>query len=131
MATLTPTLTLASTDASSDAISFSATLGLSVEPPSKGVSRINVDGTGANNIIIANNPGEIVYLYIKHTGTTDGSTATTILVDVEDTNNEPFARLGANEFLFLPYRNITRNSGVQFQAASGTVQMEYAFFTKV
>ena len=80
---------------------------------------------------INKNTGEIVYLYIKHTGTTDGSTATTILVDVEDTNNEAFARLGANEFLFLPYRNITRNTGVQFQAASGTVQMEYAFFTKV
>ena len=65
MATLTPTLTLASTDASSDAISFSSTLGLSVEPPSKGISRINVDGTGANNIIIADTPGEIVYLYIS------------------------------------------------------------------
>ena len=50
---------------------------------------------------------------------------------VDSSNNEAFARLGANEFLFLPYRNITRNTGVQFQAASGTVQMEYAFFTKV
>tara|TARA_A100001515_G_scaffold59682_1_gene47148 strand:+ start:496 stop:891 length:396 start_codon:yes stop_codon:yes gene_type:complete len=131
MATLTPTLTLASTDASSDAISFSTTLGLSVEPPSKGISRINVDNTGANNIIIADTPGEIVYLYVKHTGTTDGSTATTVVVDVEDTNNEAFARLNANEFIFLPYRNPTRNTGVQLQAGSGTVQMEYAFFTKV
>jgi|TARA_R100000084_G_scaffold105824_1_gene63588 hypothetical protein len=130
MATLTPTLTLASTDASSDAISFSATLGLSVEPPSKGISRINVNNVGASNIIIANNPGEIVYLYVKHTGTTDGSTATTTVVDVEDTNNEAFARLGANEFIFLPYRNPTRNTGVQLQAGSGIVQMEYAFFTK-
>ena len=130
MATLKPTLSLSSTDTSTDALSFSVTDSLTVGLPSKGISRINADNTGANNIIIANNPGEIVYLYVKHTGTTDGSTATTVVVDVEDTNNEAFARLNAGEFLFLPYRNVTRNTGVQFQAASGTVQMEYAFFSK-
>ena len=130
MATLKPTLSLSSTDASTDALSFSVTDSLTVGLPSKGISRINADNTGANNIIIANNPGEIVYLYVKHTGTTDGSTATTVVVDVEETNNEAFARLNAGEFLFLPYRNVTRNTGVQFQAASGTVQMEYAFFSK-
>ena len=130
MATLKPTLSLSSTDASSDAISFSVTDSLTTGNPSKGISRINVDNTGANNIIIANNPGKIVYLYVKHTGTTDGSTATTTVVDVEDTNNEAFARLNAGEFIFLPYRNPTRDTGVQLQTGSGTVQMEYAFFSK-
>ena len=130
MATLTPTLTLASTDASSDAISFSATLGLSVSPPSKGISRINATDTGGNNIIVPAGTA-VTYLYIKHTGTTDGSTATTQLVDVEDTDNVAFARLGPNEFMFLPYNKAGASKGVQLQVAhASVVQMEYAFFSK-
>ena len=130
MATLTPTLTLASTDALSDAISFSITDSLSVEAPSKGLSKIDADNTGANSIIVPVGAAAIVYLYVKHTGTTDGSTATTTLVDVEDSDNVPFARLGAGEFLFMPYSKAGGSKGVQLQTASGTVQMEYAFFTK-
>jgi|TARA_R100001015_G_C4478901_1_gene60026 hypothetical protein len=130
MATLTPTLTLASTDASSDAISFSVTLGLSVSPPSKGISKINATNTGGNNIIVPA-ASNIAYVYIKHTGTTDGSTATTQLVDVEDTDNVAFARLGPNEFMFLPYSKAGGSKGVQLQVAHASeVQMEYAFFTK-
>jgi len=130
MATLTPTLTLASTNASSDAISFSATLGLSVTPPSKGISRINATATGANSIIVPAGTA-VAYLYVKHTGTTDGSTATTQLVDIEDTDNVAFARLGAGEFAFLPYNKAGGSKGVQLQVAhASVVQMEYAFFTK-
>ena len=131
MATLTPTLTLASTDASSDAISFSATLGLSVTPPSKGISRINATATGGDNIIVPVGSANIAYLYVKHTGTTDGSTATTQLVDIEDTDNVAFARLGAGEFAFLPYSKAGGSKGVQLQVAhASVVQMEYAFFAK-
>jgi|TARA_R100001463_G_scaffold82475_2_gene137080 hypothetical protein len=130
MATLTPTLTLASTDASSDAISFSATLGLSVTPPSKGISRINATATGGDNIIVPAGTA-VAYLYVKHTGTTDGSTATTQVVDIEDTDNVAFARLGPGEFAFLPYSKAASSKGVQLQVNhASVVQMEYAFFTK-
>ena len=130
MATLTPTLTLASTDASSDAISFSVTDSLSVNPPSKGISRINATNAGADSVIVPAGTA-VAYLYVKHTGTTDGSTATTQLVDIEDTDNVAFARLAAGEFAFLPYNKAGGSKGVQLQVAhASVVQMEYAFFTK-
>ena len=129
MATLTPTLTLASTDASSDAISFSVTDSLTTGNPSKGISRINA-GTAGGDTIIKPAGTSTAYIYIKHTGTTDGSTSTTNAVDVEDTDNVAFARLSAGEFMFLPYSKAGGSKGVQLQTVSGTVQMEYAFFTK-
>tara|TARA_R100001198_G_C5108821_1_gene137377 strand:- start:24 stop:416 length:393 start_codon:yes stop_codon:yes gene_type:complete len=129
MATLKPTLSLSSTDVSSDALSFSVTDTLTTGNPSKGISKINADNTGGNNIIKPAGTAT-AYIYIKHTGTTDGSTATTNAVDVEDTDNVAFARLSAGEFMFLPYSKAGGSKGVQLQATSGTVQVEYAFFTK-
>ena len=129
MATLKPTLSLSSTDASSDTLSFSVTDSLTVDPPSKGLSRINATNTGANNIIKPASTST-AYVYIKHTGTTDGSTATTNTVDVEDTDNVAFAKLSAGEFMFLPYSKAGGNKGVQLQTSAGVVQVEYAFFTK-
>ena len=130
MATLKPTLSLSSTDVSSDALSFSVTDSLTVGNPSKGISRINATNAGGDNIIVPAGTA-IAYLYVKHTGTTDGSTATTQLVDIEDTDNVAFARLGAGEFAFLPYNKAGGSKGVQLQVAhASVVQMEYAFFTK-
>ena len=130
MATLKPTLSLSSTDVSSDALSFSVTDSLTVGNPSKGISRINATNAGGDNIIVPAGTA-ITYLYVKHTGTTDGSTATTQLVDIEDTANVAFARLGAGEFAFLPYNKAGGSAGVQLQVAHASVgQMEYAFFTK-
>ncbi len=69
--------------------------------------------------------------YCKHTGTTDGTTATTQLVDVEETGDAAFARLGPGEWLFLPFCHHAGNVGIQFQVAhASNVQMEYAFWTK-
>ena len=129
MATLKPTLSLSSTDASTDALSFSVTDSLTVGPPSKGISRVNA-GTAGGDTIIKPAGTATAYMYIKHTGTTDGSTATTNTVDVEDTDNVAFARLSAGEFMFLPYSKAGNSKGVQLQTTAGTVQVEYAFFTK-
>ena len=131
MATLTPTLTLTSTDVSSDALSLSVTDALTVVAPSVGISKINATATGANNIIVPAGTA-ISYLYVKHTGTTDGSTATAQLVDLEFTADDiAFARLGAGEFLFMPFNNAGASDGVQLQVAhASVVQIEYAFFTK-
>ena len=129
MATLKPTLSLSSTDASTDALSFSVTDSLTVGLPSKGISRVNA-GTAGGDTIIKPAGTSTTYMYVKHTGTTDGSTATTNAVDVEDTDNVAFARLSAGEFMFLPYSKAGGSKGVQLQTTAGTVQVEYAFFTK-
>jgi hypothetical protein len=132
MATLTPTLTLSSAagQVSSDALSFSSTLALSVNAPSRGLSLINATATGGDNIIVPAGTA-ISYLYVRHTGTTDGSTGTAQLVDIENTDNEAFARLGANEFCFIPFNHAGASVGVQLQVAhASVVQCEFAFFTK-
>ena len=133
MATLTPTLTLASTDISSDTLSFSVTDSLTVAAPLVGISKIVATATGNQSVIIPASTG-IAYLYIKHTGTTDGSTATARQVDVEFTSDEAIARLSAGEFLFMPVHHAEANVGVQLHVqhsnSSDVVQMEYAFFTK-
>ena len=131
MATLTPSLTLTSTDASSDVLSFTVTDTLTIAAPSVGLSIINATATGANHIIVPAGTA-VSYLYVRHTGTTDGSTATAQLVDLEITDdNSAFARLGAGEFLFMPFNHAGASVGVQLQVAHASeVQMEYAFFTK-
>ena len=131
MATLTPSLTLTSTDATSDTLSFTVDDTLTIIAPSVGLSKINATATGGDNIIVPAGTA-IAYLYVKHTGTTDGSTATSQLVDLEFTaDNIAFARLGAGEFLFMPFNNAGASDGVQLQVAhASVVQMEYAFFTK-
>ena len=130
MATLTPTLKLESTDITSDSLSLSVTDSLTVTTPLVGISKINATATGAESIIVPAGTA-IAYLYVRHTGTTDGSTATAQLVDLENTDNEAFARLGAGEFLFMPFNHAGVSVGVQLQVAhASVVQMEYAFFTK-
>ena len=131
MATLTPTLTLTSTDSTSDSLSLSVTDTLTVVAPTVGVSKINATATGNASIIVPAGTA-VAYLYVKHTGTTDGSTATAQLVDVEFTaDNIAFSRLAAGEFLFMPFNNAGASDGVQLQVAhASVVQMEYAFFTK-
>ena len=133
MATLTPTLTLASTDVTSDTLSFSVTDSLTVAAPLVGISKIVATATGSQSVIVPAST-VIAYLYVKHTGTTDGSTSTTRQVDVEFTTDEAIARLSAGEFLFMPVHHAEANVGVQLHvqhsSSDDVVQLEYAFFAK-
>ena len=131
MATLTPTITLTSTDATIDQLAFSVTDSLSVTSPLQNMSKVVATATGGDNIVVPLTGGTITYFYCRHTGTTDGTTATTQLVDVEETGDAAFARLGPGEFMFLPFCHHAGNVGIQFQVAhASNVQMEYAFWTK-
>ena len=116
---------------------LNATLTLSSTAGATGASN-NMDtviatATGSGTII---KPADtsISYLYIKHTGTTNGSTATVRQVDVEFTTDEAIARLSADEFLFMPVHHAEANVGVQLHvqhsSSDDVVQMEYAWFTK-
>ena len=130
MATLTPTLTMVSTDATTDELNFSVTDTLTVKAPAQGLSTIIADSTGANNIIVPATGGITTYVFIRHTGTTNGTTTSTVQVDVEETGGEPFARLAAEEWMYLPFNHNAGNVGVQLQSTGADVQMEYAFWTK-
>jgi hypothetical protein len=130
MATLTPTLTLTSTDATSDELSFSVTDSLTVTAPSRSLSLETVTATGGNHIIVPAGTA-VAYLFVRHSGTTDGSTGTAQMVDLENTDNEAFARLGAGEWLFMPFNHAGSSVGVQLQVAHASeVLCEYAFWTK-
>ena len=131
MATLTPTITLTSTDATIDQLAFSVTDSLSVTSPLQNMSKVVATATGGDNIVVPLTGGTITYFYCRHTGTTDGTTATTQLVDVEETGDAAFARLGPGEFMFLPFCHHAGNVGIQFQVTTATnVMMEYGFWTK-
>tara|TARA_R100000278_G_C5411224_1_gene143155 strand:+ start:126 stop:515 length:390 start_codon:yes stop_codon:yes gene_type:complete len=128
MATLTPTLTLASTDLSSDELNFSVTDSLTTGQDYRALARTTVSTTGANNIIQPTTDGQTYYLYVKHTGTTDGSTATTETLNLELTGDVVFGKLAAGEFCFIPIGG--HSLGIQLQASSGTIVAEYAYFVK-
>jgi len=134
MATLTPTLTITGTAADfGNALTVSETVNLTVQAPMTGPSTVVATATPSDTTIKAASTG-IAYLYVKHSGTTDGSTSTARQVDVEFTTGEAIARLSANEFLFMPVHHAEENVGVnlhvQHSSPSDVVQMEYAFYSK-
>ena len=129
MGTLTPTLTLNDTTTFSDAINFTVTDSLTTAAPAQALSLETVTTTGGNHIIVAAGTA-VVYLFVRHTGTTDGSTGTAQLLDIEDTDDVAIARLGAGEWAFFPWNKAGASKGVQLQSASGNIQVEYAYWTK-
>ena len=126
---LVPTLTINDTTTFSDIINFSVTDSLTTAAPAQALSLETVTTTGGNHIIIPAATA-VAYLFVRHTGTTDGSTGTAQLLDLENTDNEAFARLGAGEFLFMPFNHAGASVGVQLQSASGNILVEYAYWTK-
>ena len=127
---LIPTLTLNDTTTFSDTVNFTVTDSLTVTAPAQSVSTIIATNTGGNNIIITDTGGAIVWLFVRHTGTTDGSTPTTRQVDVEFTTDEGIARLSAEEWLFMPVSHAGASVGVQLQVNhASNVQLEYAYWT--
>jgi hypothetical protein len=110
MATTTPTLTLASTDAFSDPLSFSTTIDLTTTSPSAGITRVstaeNPFGEGAG-VIIPESTSQY-FVYVKHLGVlaSDGTTASH----------------ASSDFVTL--------SDVNGPAGSAAVMIEYAYFAR-
>ena len=128
MATLTTTLTVTSSDATSDALALSVTDDLTVVSPSIGLSKISVSTTGANNIIQPNTDGQTYYVFIHHTGVdASGSTVTTTL-NIEKTGDVIFGKLAAGEWAWFPCGGASH--GIQLQSSSGTIVAEYAYYCK-
>ena len=129
MATLTPTLTLVSTDASSDILSFTITDQLTTKAPSVGLSTVIVDTTGANNIIVPANADKQTWVFVRHTGTSDGSASTSAHCDIELTGDVAIGTLKANEWLWFPHCGNGGSTGIQLQAVGSAVQCEYAYWS--
>ena len=111
MATLTPTLTLTSSDATSDELNFSVTDSLTVTGDTVSISRIALSTSDLT--LLTTSYGKS-YVYFKNT---DSSIVMTIQFGGDSTFT-----LSAGEFAFFPW-----NGGANIVAlsASGTPLLEY------
>ncbi len=119
MATLTPTITLLSSDTSSDVLSLTITDILTTTEPSVGVSRMSIPTTPLQVIIASGSPGT-VYVYLKNTDDTNH-------VLITNAAGEAFGRLNPGEPAFVP---LDRAAGLGMIADTADVVVEYAYWTK-
>ena len=126
---LVPTLTINDSTTFSDTINFSVTDELTVTAPSRSLSTIIADTTGANNIIVAANDNKQTWLFVRHTGTSDGSSTTSAHCDIELTGDVAVGTLKPGEWFFFPFCGNGGSTGVQLQAVGSAVQLEYAYWS--
>ena len=119
MATLTPKLTLSSSDATSDTLSLSVTDTLTITNPSIGISKITI--TTADNQELVDEAGSAIsYFYAKNTDTSN-------FVVLQTTASVQYARLSPGEFCFFP---INAAAGLEARADTASCVLEYAYWTK-
>jgi hypothetical protein len=146
MATLTPTLTLSSTDIFVDQpLALTVTDSLTVAAPMTDISRMNSDddiGSGAG-VIIDETDSNTYYVYVKHTGilSSDGvsnaSASDFITLGNEDNALSRMIILYPGEFAFFPVVGNNDNTddgdevgGLKIHAASAAVQVNYGFWKR-
>ena len=115
MATLTPTLTLISTDVTTDELNFSVTDSLTIAQKVIAPSRIKTS-TG-HLTIFASSSYSRSYVYLKNT---DNS----IAMDVDFGSTASF-NIRPGEFAFFPWH---ASQNIVVAADSGTPVLEYAIF---
>ena len=119
MATLTPTLTLSSTDATSDTLSLSVTDSLTVTDPSIGISRKTIT-TADNQELVDEATSGVFYFYAKNMDTTN-------FVVLQTTASVQYARLSPGEFCFFP---VNDSNGLEARADTASIDLEYAYWKK-
>mgnify|MGYP003140662368 CR=1 FL=1 len=119
MATLTPSLTLTSTDYGSDALSFTVTTNLSITNPSVGISR-QIITTADNQELVDEAVSGVNYFYAKNMDSTN-------FVVLQTTASVQYARLSPGEFCFFP---INDSVGLEARADTASCVLEYAYFKK-
>ena len=119
MATLTPTLTLTSSDATSDSLALSVTDSLTVTAPSVGISRLTIT-TADNQELVDEGTRGIFYFYAKNTDATN-------FVILQTTASVQYARLSPGEFCFFP---VNDSNGLEARADTASCVLEYAYWTK-
>ena len=129
MATLNVSLTLQSTDTSSDTLDLTITDELAVGLPSVGLSRVTAPSGGGTAVTIAPSLDARRYLYLKHTGVDSSGATVATEVYVETAGAVWFSKLAAGEFLLMPI-NANGAQLIQCRATSGDIVVEYAYWTK-
>ena len=121
MATLTPTLTLASTDATSDPLNFSVTVGLTVAGagPNQGLTRQTIT-TADNQELVDEAVSGVFYFYAKNMDSTN-------FVILQTTASVQYARLSPGEFAFFP---VNDSNGLEARADTASCILEYAYWKK-
>jgi len=143
MATLTPTLTLSSTDVFADQpLSLSVTDTLTVSAPMTDISRMNTDDNIGNGtgIIIADLDTSTYYVYLKHTGilSSDGTSAAgtnDYIVVTNADGDTDYIRLYPGEFAFFPLAPADgSDGGIEAGGlkveASTAVQVNYGYWKR-
>ena len=119
MATLTPTLTLTSTDASSDALSITVPDSLTTTTPSVGLSRTTIT-TADNQELVDEAVSGVFYFYFKNLDDTN-------FVILQTTGSVQYARVGPGEFAFFA---VNDSNGLEARADTATCSAEYAYWKK-
>jgi len=120
MATLKPTLTLSSTDATSDNLSFSVTDSLTIAASgNKGLSRVTIT-TADDQELVDNAESGVFYFYAKNIDNTN-------FVVLQTTASVQYARLSPGEFCFFP---VNDGNGLEARADTASCILEYAYWKK-
>ena len=120
MATLTPTLTLTSSDTSSDALSLTVTDSLTVTTPMLDSSRIAI-ATGSAQAVIASNSA-FSYIYVKNQSGTNSTDYIQVLL-----GGDAKVRLDVGEFCWLPLYNA---QAITAEAQVGACVVEYGYWSR-
>jgi len=118
MATLTPTLTLASTDLTSETLSLFVTDSLTI---SKAVQFKRIATSTTSTSFAAAASYTKSYVYLKNTS----ATANEIITIEKANNGDEYMLLGAGEFAFFPWASTV---DLFADAATGTPVLEVAIF---
>ena len=119
MATLNATLSLTSSNLSSDNLSFSVTQALTTTEPSNGLSRKTIT-TSDNQELVDEATSGVFYFYAKNMDSTN-------FVILQTTASVQYARLSPGEFAFFP---VNDGNGLEARADTASCILEYAFFKK-
>lgn len=120
MASLVTTISLNTTDATSDSLKITNAKTLTTTIPAINIARLEVATGAATNILTTSNTS-VTYVYLKNTDTTAANT-----LDVMNDAGNSFATLGAGESMFLP---VKASTGLEVQADTAAVTIEYGYWT--
>ena len=119
MATLSTSLTITSSDASTDSLSIAVSDTLTIGNPVITSGRVSVATGSATVLLAAADQATDTYFFIKNI---DG----TNYIEVKTDGAVVFSRLRAGEFLFA---NIKESTGIEIQANTAACIVEYGYWT--
>ena len=120
MATLTPTLTIVSSDALSDTLSVTLTDSLTITDPAEiGKRNVTTSVAGGGEFVAASD-SNTYYVYLKNLDDTN-------FVYVQDAAAATFGKLFPGEFMWF---TLAPSEGMELRADTDTVKVEYGLFKK-